>query len=76
MSSIEDDAIYTPSEAAELMKTGYRTLINEVRIGRLHAIRVGPKPIYRFPGWALRDYAEGRPPRMNSLVASMGATSH
>ena len=60
---IHDDVLYLPTEAASLLRVNYRTALAEIHAGRLHAVAVGPKPIYRVPGWALRDYMAGRAPR-------------
>lgn len=74
MPIIEDDAAYTPEEvASDHLKTNYRTVLNEIHAGRLYAVPVGTKPLYRVPGWALRDYLAGRAPARPALVASAGA---
>jgi len=76
MATIEDDAAYTPSEVAtDHLRTDYRTVLNEIHAGRLYAVTIGSKPLYRVPGWALRDYLAGRAPQPASLVASLGATA-
>lgn len=75
MASIQDDEFYKPAEAADLMKVTYQTVLQEIHAGRLHAVRVGPKPLYRVPGWALRDYQAGRAPHPQSLVASIGGAN-
>ncbi|MGE3194106.1 MAG: helix-turn-helix domain-containing protein [Microbacteriaceae bacterium] len=74
MPAIQDDEFYKPHEAAELMKVTYQTVLQEIHANRLHAVAVGSKPLYRVPGWALRDYQEGRAPRATSMVASVGSS--
>lgn len=73
MTAIQDDRFYPVTEVADLIGVNYRTVLNEIHAGRLHAVPVGPKPLYRVPGWSLRDYQAGRAPRSASLVASIGA---
>lgn len=72
MTSIQDDRFYPVTEVADLIGVNYRTVLNEIHAGRLHAVPVGPKPLYRVPGWALRDYQAGRAPQPTALVASAG----
>ena len=74
MTSIQDDRFYPVAEVADLIGVNYRTVLNEIHANRLHAVPVGPKPLYRVPGWSLRDYQAGRTPRPMSLVASIGST--
>jgi|GEM_PF-4439935 len=74
MPTIQDDEFYKPNEAAELMKVTYQTVLQEIHANRLHAVAVGAKPLYRVPGWALRDYQAGRAPRVQSMVASVGGS--
>lgn len=75
MPTIEDDAAYTPEEVAtEHLKVNYRTVLNEIHAGRLHAVPIGAMPRYRIPGWALRDYLAGRPSQ-SALVASVGGAA-
>lgn len=69
MTTIQNDRFYQVTEVADLIGVNYRTVLNEIHAMRLHAVSVGPKPLYRVPGWALRDYQAGRTP--NSLVASL-----
>lgn len=71
MATIEDDAAYTPDEVAAHLRSNYRTVLNEIHAGRLYSVRVGTKPLYRIPGWAVRDYLAGRAPGPASLVASV-----
>lgn len=72
MTTIQNDRFYQVTEVAGLIGVNYRTVLNEIHAGRLHAVSVGPKPLYRVPGWALRDYQSGRAP--DPLVTSVGAT--
>lgn len=72
MTAIQDDHFYPCVEVALLMGVNYRTVLNEIHAGRLHAVPVGPKPLYRVPGWALKDYQSGIAPQPASLVASIG----
>ncbi|MDO7881778.1 helix-turn-helix domain-containing protein [Antiquaquibacter soli] len=76
MASIQDDRFYPVTEVADLIGVNYRTVLNEIHGQRLHAVAVGPKPIYRVPGWALRDYQAGRAPRPAALVASIGGAGN
>jgi excisionase family DNA binding protein len=70
MATIEDDSTYTPDEVGtEYLRADYRTVLNEIHAGRLYALRIGSKPLYRIPGWALRDYLAGRAPQGSAVVA-------
>ncbi len=60
MTTIEDDRFYTVAEVADLIGVNYRTALSEIHARRLHAVAVGPKPLYRVPGWALRSYQLGK----------------
>lgn len=72
MTAIQDDRFYPVTEVADLIGVNYRTVLNEIHTGRLHAVPVGPKPIYRVPGWALRNYQERQAPGASALLASLG----
>lgn len=63
VTTIENDRFYPVTEVAELIGVNYRTALKEIHSGRLHAVPVGPKPIYRVPGWALRNYQTGCAPQ-------------
>lgn len=71
MTGIQDDRFYRINEVADLVGVSYQTVKAEIHAGRLHAVEVGVKPLYRVPGWALRDYQAGIAPRPVSLVASV-----
>jgi excisionase family DNA binding protein len=76
MTSIQDDRFYRIAEVADLMGVSYQTVKNEIHANKLHAVPVGVKPIYRVPGWSLKDYQAGRAPRPASLVASVGGADN
>ena len=48
--------IYTPIEVAKILKTGYRTIINEIIIGNLIAFKIGRQ--YRITEDELNNYIQ------------------
>lgn len=71
MTSIQNDRFYRIAEVADLIGVSYQTVKNEIHANRLHAVPVGEKPLYRVPGWALKDYQAGRAPQPTAMVASI-----
>jgi len=61
----------TPMEAARRLGLGRQLVYRLLKVGRLPAVRVGTRPHYRIPLWAL-EQALAEPERLN-LGGEQGA---
>ena len=65
---IDPKAVYTPDEAAKILKLGRSTVLKLARRGDIRCVRCGAK-VVRFYGAALIDFMEsgGATPPVNAI---------